>query len=199
VKRTDEPARAYIGLGSNLDDPERQVRVACGRIAALPSSWLLACSSLYATTPVGPVDQPAFINAVACIETALRAGDLLAALQGIERDQGRLRDGTRWGPRTLDLDLLLHGGRMLDEPGLTLPHPEIARRAFVLVPLAEIAPPDLVIPGQGRLDALLAHCPADPGMRRLTLHDTRVAPDDGDTGLVQGFPHPGPLPGGEGE
>lgn len=168
--------RAYIGLGSNLDDPARQVGTACVEIEGLASSRCLACSSLYATTPVGPVDQPAFINAVACIETALNPHALLDALQHIEREHGRVRDGTRWGPRTLDLDLLIFGDRMLDEPGLTLPHPEIRRRAFVLVPLAEIAAADLEIPGQGRLDLLLAQCPADPGLRRLPQPPVAGAP-----------------------
>lgn len=161
------PVKAYIGLGSNLDDPERQVSLACGRLASIESSALIACSSLYGTTPLGPIDQPAFVNAVACIETQLTPHGLLAALHGIERDQGRLRDGSRWGPRTLDLDLLLYHGLILHEPSLTLPHPEMTRRAFVLVPLAQIAPPDLVIPGQGRLDALLAACPEDAGMCRI--------------------------------
>lgn len=147
---------AYIGLGSNLADPCAQVLRAMDALAALPGCTLCFRSSLYATSPVGPVQQPDFVNAVVSLATTLTPHALLAALQGIERDQGRVRDGTRWGPRTLDLDLLVFGESQLALPGLVLPHPEIAGRAFVLVPLAEIAPAGLSIPGQGHLDGLLA-------------------------------------------
>jgi 2-amino-4-hydroxy-6-hydroxymethyldihydropteridine diphosphokinase len=156
-------ALAYIGLGSNLDDPRRQVLTALGSLAAIPGCRLLARSALYATSPVGPVDQPDFVNAAAGLATRLAPHDQLAELQRIERAQGRVRDGTRWGPRTLDLDLLLYGDLSLAVPGLTLPHPELGRRAFVLVPLAEIAPTELEIPGQGRLGDLLAACLAGSG------------------------------------
>jgi 2-amino-4-hydroxy-6-hydroxymethyldihydropteridine diphosphokinase len=162
-------AIAYIGLGSNLADPRAQVLAAFGALAALPGCTLLARSALYATTPVGPVDQPDFVNAAARLTTRLSPRSLLVALQEIERGQGRVRDGTRWGPRTLDLDLLMYDGLELDEPGLALPHPELGKRAFVLAPLAEIAPADLEIPGQGRLAHLLAACPAagGEGVRRI--------------------------------
>jgi 2-amino-4-hydroxy-6-hydroxymethyldihydropteridine diphosphokinase len=156
----------YIGVGSNLSDPAQQVRTALEDLSGIAESRLLACSSLYRTSPVGPQDQPDYVNAVARLETRLSARDLLAALQGIERRHGRVRDGTRWGPRTLDLDILLFGGAVVDEPGLRLPHPEIGRRAFVLIPLADLAPAELEIPGQGRLADLLARCAGD-GVLRL--------------------------------
>jgi 2-amino-4-hydroxy-6-hydroxymethyldihydropteridine diphosphokinase len=147
---------AYIGLGANLAGPRRQVERAVDELAALPKSRLTAVSRLFRTAPVGPQDQPDFINAAARLETGLAPEALLHAMQHIERAHGRVRSGTRWGPRTLDLDLLLYDDLHRALPGLDLPHPEIARRAFVLVPLAEIAPAGLYIPGQGRLDLLLA-------------------------------------------
>ncbi|MEF3192971.1 MAG: 2-amino-4-hydroxy-6-hydroxymethyldihydropteridine diphosphokinase [Halothiobacillaceae bacterium] len=147
---------AYIGLGSNLSDPARQVGRALGAIAALPASRLTAASRLYRSPPMGPKDQPDYINAVAALETTLTPHDLLHALQTIEHDFGRVRL-RRWGERIIDLDLLLYDNVCLDAPELTLPHPGIGERAFVLRPLAEIAP-DLVIPGLGPLANLLAAC-----------------------------------------
>ena len=147
---------AYVGLGSNLADPRSQVSRAIDELALLPGCTLCVRSSLYATVPVGPVDQPDFINAVVSLASTLAPLALLGALQAIEQTHGRQRDGTRWGPRTLDLDLLLYGEDALDLPDLVLPHPEIANRAFVLVPLAEIAPAGLIVPGQGRVADLLA-------------------------------------------
>jgi 2-amino-4-hydroxy-6-hydroxymethyldihydropteridine diphosphokinase len=161
---------AYVGLGSNLEDPETQVRQALAALTGLPETRLLAASALYATTPVGPQDQPDYINAVARLETQLPPLDLLFGLLAIETAQGRRRDGERWGPRILDLDLLLHGDAELELPGLRLPHPEIRHRAFVLIPLAEVAIPGLHIPGQGPLEQLLADCPPG-GVRRLALSD----------------------------
>jgi 2-amino-4-hydroxy-6-hydroxymethyldihydropteridine diphosphokinase len=155
------PETVYIGLGANLDDPRRHVEQAAAALAGLPATGLEQLSWLYRTAPVGPADQPDYINAAARLVTRLSPRALLAALQQIERAHGRVRDGTRWGPRTLDLDILLFGTRHGAWPGLTLPHPEIHRRAFVLVPLAEVAPPRLDVPGQGRLDALLAAVPRD--------------------------------------
>jgi 2-amino-4-hydroxy-6-hydroxymethyldihydropteridine diphosphokinase len=152
-------AVAYVGVGSNLHDPARQVLRAFEALAGLPSSRLLACSALYRTAPVGPQDQPDYVNAAARLETRLSAPDFLAALQGIERGQGRVRDGSRWGPRILDLDILLFGDLCIDRPGLRVPHPELANRAFALVPLADVAPADLNVPGQGALAELLARCP----------------------------------------
>jgi len=158
---------AYVGLGSNLGGPREQVLAALRELGALPGCTLVARSSLYATTPVGPIEQPDYVNAVAALTTQLPPLDLLSALQGVEGAHGRRREGSRWGPRTLDLDLLVYGHRRLREPGLELPHPEMHRRAFVLVPLAEIAPEWLEIPGRGRLADLLAACPQDARMRRI--------------------------------
>jgi len=149
------PVPAYIGLGANLDDPRGQVERAAAELAALPHSRLTACSPLYRTAPVGPQDQPDYVNAAARLETRLAPLDLLAALQAIERRHGRVRDGCRWGPRTLDLDILLYGSLRLAQPGLHLPHVEMHRRAFVLVPLADIASADLLVPGHGVLGELL--------------------------------------------
>ncbi len=159
--------RVFVGLGSNLDDPAGQVRAALGRLSEGPDPRLLACSALYASPPMGPPDQPDYINAVAAVETDRAPRDLLAWLQGVEADHARRR-GERWGPRTLDLDILLWGQRRIDEPGLCIPHPGLPERAFVLYPLAEIAP-DLELPGGESLQALLAACPRS-GLRRLD-HD----------------------------
>jgi 2-amino-4-hydroxy-6-hydroxymethyldihydropteridine diphosphokinase len=145
---------AYVGLGSNLQDPVRQVSIAFDDLGALPETRLTARSSLYRTAPVGKLDQPDFVNAVARVETGLGPEALLEALLAIERGHQRVR-GERNGPRTLDLDLLLYGSERIDLPGLTVPHPRVHERAFVLVPLAEIAP-DLHIPGAGRVDQLAA-------------------------------------------
>lgn len=152
---------AYIGLGSNLADPAGQVRQAMAELDGLPESKLLARSPLYRTAPVGPADQPDYINAVVRLETRLSPLGLLAALQAIERTHGRQRDGTRWGPRTLDLDILLYGDERLREPGLQIPHPEMGNRAFVLVPLADVAPVALRVPGVGTLADLLERCPRE--------------------------------------
>ncbi len=157
---------AYIGLGSNLQDPVDQVARALTALADLPETRCVARSALYASPPMGPQDQPDYINAVACLSTALAPRDLLASLQAIERAHGRVRNGTRWGPRTLDLDILLYGGRQIHEPGLSVPHPGIPERAFVVHPLAEIAPRDLVLPGHGPLALLLSRCPQGD-LRRL--------------------------------
>lgn len=146
---------AYIGLGSNLDHPAGQIAQALAGLAALPGCRLLRQSSLYRTAPWGYAEQPAFINAVAELETGLDPRDLLAGLLSLERAQGRERNGPRWGPRRIDLDLLLHGGHVSSGAGLALPHPRIAERAFVLVPLAELVP-DLDIAGLGTVSELLA-------------------------------------------
>lgn len=156
------PVAAYVALGSNLQDPERQVRAAIAELAQLPSSRLIRASRLFRTAPVGPPGQPDYVNAVVCLQTRLDARALLHSLHAIEAAHGRFRDGTRWGPRILDLDILLYGELRLDEPGLTIPHPQMAVRAFVLVPLAEVAPPQLIIPdGDGHespLAGLVAGC-----------------------------------------
>jgi len=144
---------AYIGIGSNLDDPEQQVRAAIDALARLPRSTFVGASRLYRTAPWGKADQPAFVNAAAAVSTALSPRELLAALLAIERAQGRVRDGERWGPRVIDLDILVYGDARIDEPGLHVPHPRLAERAFALLPLADLQP-DLEIPGLGRVSAL---------------------------------------------
>ena len=155
---------AYIALGANLGDPASTVRAAFGALANLPESRVVHCSSLYRTAPVGIVDQPEFVNAVAQLETMLAPEALLDALLDIEHRFGRIR-GEKDGPRTLDLDLLLYNDQFIDLPRLTLPHPRLHLRAFVLQPLAEIAP-DLVIPGRGNIGAWLPAV-ANQGIVRL--------------------------------
>lgn len=151
---------AAIGLGANLGDAAVTVRRAIDVLAGLSSKPVRA-SRLYCSRAWGRTDQPDFINAVVIIETALPARSLLDRLLAIERDFGRVRvDGDRWGPRTLDLDLLLHGDANIDEPGLRVPHPHLHLRAFVVLPLAEIAP-DVRIPGRGVVRDLAAAMAAD--------------------------------------
>ncbi|SFH36012.1 2-amino-4-hydroxy-6-hydroxymethyldihydropteridinediphosphokinase [Nitrosospira sp. Nsp14] len=148
--------KAYIGLGSNMADPVAQVREALDELAHLPSSRLLAVSSLYRSAPVGKLDQPDFINAVALIETELTPQDLLKSLLEIEHYHGRVRE-YRNGPRTLDLDILLYDDLQCNDAHLTLPHPRMHQRAFVLQPLCEIAP-DCRLAGHGTLAELLKEC-----------------------------------------
>jgi len=151
----NEPAAiAFIGLGSNLADPLVQVRQALMELESIPGTRVTARSSLYRTSPVGYLEQPDFINAVASVQTTLKPQALLAALLAIENRHGRRRT-MRNAPRTLDLDLLLYGEAVFDQDGLTLPHPRLHERAFVLAPLAEIAP-EAMVPGMGRLQDLLA-------------------------------------------
>jgi len=140
-------ARAHIGLGANLGDPAARLRWAFDELATL--GQIEARSRLYRSPPMGPADQPEYCNAVAILRTDLSPQSLMDALLAIERKTGRIR-GVKWGPRTLDLDLLHVEGVALDTPGLRLPHPGIAQRSFVLWPWAEIAP-DLVVPGVGRI------------------------------------------------
>ncbi len=144
---------AFVALGANLGDPAATVRAACDALAGLPATRLVARSALYRTAPVGLLGQPDFINAAAALDTGLAPEELLAALLAVEKRFGRVR-GEKNGPRRLDLDLLLHGDAVLALPGLTLPHPRLHLRAFVLVPLAEIAP-DLALPGRGSVAAWL--------------------------------------------
>lgn len=145
---------AYIALGANLRDPEVQVKAGFEELAMLPKTRLAAVSSLYRSEPVGYVEQPDFVNAVAKIETALGPRELLDALLAIERSRGRVRDFPN-APRTLDLDVILYDETRHDEDGLHIPHPRMHERAFVLVPLAELAP-DAIVPGLGRVSDLLA-------------------------------------------
>ena len=151
-------ALAFIGLGANLGDPVAQIRAAMRALAQMPCARLRACSSLYRTAPVGDADQPDFINAVCAVETERAPLDLLNDLRALEALSGRTRDRERPnGPRTLDLDLLLYDELAVNVPGLTLPHPRMHERAFVLFPLRELAP-DRVIPGFGTVSALAARC-----------------------------------------
>ncbi len=144
------PVVAFVGLGGNLGDAAATLRGALQALQRLPQTRLLQGSRLYRTPAWGHRAQPDFINAVAMLQTTLPARGLLDALLGIEREFGRERTpGERWGPRTLDLDLLLYGEAVLDEPGLHVPHPHLHERAFALLPLLELAP-EIVIPGVGR-------------------------------------------------
>lgn len=157
---------AYVALGSNLEQPAQQVTAALAALATLPHCHAVCASSLYATTPVGYADQPDFINAVARLDTTLDAFALLDALQALETRFGRVRS-FRNAPRVLDLDLLLYGEHCQDYPTLTLPHPRMHQRAFVLAPLAELAA-TLQIPGRGRVVDCLADCDQS-GIRRLDI------------------------------
>jgi 2-amino-4-hydroxy-6-hydroxymethyldihydropteridine diphosphokinase len=145
--------RAYVGLGANLGDREASLRTAVDRLAATPGIRLVAASSFRETDPVGFVDQPRFLNGAVAVETDLSPSDLLGALLAVERSLGRTREGPRFGPRTIDLDLLVYGDETVEEPGLTVPHPRLAERAFALEPLGELNP-GLVIPGLGALETL---------------------------------------------
>jgi 2-amino-4-hydroxy-6-hydroxymethyldihydropteridine diphosphokinase len=145
----------YIGLGSNLGEREATIRRALELLSAEPDIDVEAVSSLRETDPVGYEAQPRFVNGVAALRTDVSAQDLLKRLQAVERELGRDRRGPRFGPRTIDLDLLLYGGHVIDEPGLVVPHPRLAERRFVLEPLAELDA-SLEVPGAGPVRALLA-------------------------------------------
>ena len=148
---------AYIGLGSNLDNPVEQVRSGVKALTRLDRTQVEVCSSLYRTAPVGWRDQPDFVNAVCRVRTGLIPATLMRSLLEIEHRHGRRRQGDKGGPRTLDLDLLLYGDQVIQMSDLTVPHPRLHERAFVLYPLSELEP-DLVIPGHGPLRELLAGC-----------------------------------------
>ena len=156
---------AYIGLGSNLGNPLEHIHSARLTIKDMPEIAEMAFSPLYASHPVGPQDQPDYVNAVLHIKTSLSAADLLKELQHIENSHGRERL-VRWGARTLDLDILLYDQQTINEPNLQIPHPEMPKRAFVLYPLADIANLELLVPGMGRLSELLEACPAE-GLSRM--------------------------------
>lgn len=155
----------YVGIGSNLDEPAAQVLRALAALSDLPQTRLVLKSSLYGSRPMGPAAQPDFVNAVAGMLTQLEAGPFFNALRALETALGREPARVRWGPRRIDLDLLVFGSQRLDSPELTLPHPGIVQRNFVLYPLLEVAP-ELQVPGLGRVDELAAR--ADPaGIWRL--------------------------------
>ncbi|UDQ79506.1 2-amino-4-hydroxy-6-hydroxymethyldihydropteridine diphosphokinase [Erwinia rhapontici] len=147
--------RVYLALGSNLADPLHQVQSALNALAAIPDTTLVATSSLYRTPPYGPPDQPDFLNAAVALDTRLDAESLLNHTQRIELEQGRVRKAHRWGPRTLDLDIMLFGEQTLNTPRLTVPHYDLHNRAFMLLPLLEIAP-ELCLPDGTRLADILA-------------------------------------------
>ena len=144
---------AYVGLGSNLHGPVSQLESAFDLLAAIPETRLIARSSLYRSAPFGGIEQPDFVNAAASMLTQLSARQLFAELKGIEIRRGRDQGGVRWGPRVLDLDLLIYGAEQIDEPDLIVPHPGIADRNFVLLPLLDVAP-GLVIAGLGPISRI---------------------------------------------
>ena len=158
--------RAYVGLGANLGEREPTIRRALELLAGTAGVDVTRVSTLRETEPWGPVAQPRFLNGVAELETSLDPQTLVGVLLDVERRLGRVRDGERWGPRSIDLDLLLHGDTELDVPGLTLPHPRLYERRFVLEPLAELAP-DALVPGRGRVADLLRSVTEEHGD---TLH-----------------------------
>ncbi len=157
----------YLGLGSNLDDPENHLNSALEHIANIDQTTIASSSSFYKSPPLGPQDQPDFINCVVKLETDLTAHILLEALQEIENQHGRKRE-IRWGPRTLDLDILLFGDMTINDDNLTIPHPQLAYRDFVLVPLNEIES-DIIIPGLGSLCGLITRLETH-SLQRIEVH-----------------------------
>lgn len=155
----ETPVTVYIGLGSNLENPQQQLHTAVEALQQIPATQLQHCSPFYRSKPMGPQDQPDYINAVAALTTTLTPLALLDALQRIENAQGRVRK-ERWGARTLDLDILLFGAHVLDEPRLTVPHPGLCQRSFVVFPLLDISP-DLTLPDGRPLAACLAELDDD--------------------------------------
>lgn len=165
ARAANKVERVYIGLGSNLATPREQLRSALAALDLLPQTTLIAQSSFYASDPLGPPDQPRYVNAVAALDTKLQPWELLDGLQRIEQEQGRVRKAERWGPRTLDLDILLFGERLIADERLTVPHYHMHARAFVLYPLAELAPA-LQLPDGRLLTELLSACPYT-GLERM--------------------------------
>jgi 2-amino-4-hydroxy-6-hydroxymethyldihydropteridine diphosphokinase len=164
---------AYVALGSNLSGPRRQVELAFEALAALPDTRLVSRSGLWSTAPMGPQDQPHFVNAAAGFLTRLPPRDFLAALKAVERRMGRSEPAMRWGPRVIDLDLVAYADERIDEPGLSLPHPGLHQRNFVLYPLSEIAA-ELWVPGLDRVGRLRERV-SPAGIERLAA---RGAGDD---------------------
>jgi 2-amino-4-hydroxy-6-hydroxymethyldihydropteridine diphosphokinase len=149
--------RAYIGIGSNLNDPVAQVLEAVEELGMIPDTILVERSSLYSGRPMGPSDQPDYVNAVVSLDTLLSADELHRTLIGIEDLQGRSREGEKWGPRIIDLDLLLYGNSIIETDTLTVPHPGMHERDFVIIPLEEVAG-NIKIPGRGFLSSLINQC-----------------------------------------
>jgi 2-amino-4-hydroxy-6-hydroxymethyldihydropteridine diphosphokinase len=159
---------AYVGIGSNLESPQDQVNRALVALGGIGETLLVRSSPLYRSAPLDGSEQPDYINAVSALLTRLDADALLESLHGIERAQGRTRDGDKWGPRTLDLDLLVYSGDLIDKNDLKVPHPGIAERNFVLLPLVDIAP-HLRIPGLGSVSGLAAGADtSNPRIEKLT-------------------------------
>lgn len=177
IESISDFARAFIGLGSNEADPVGQLQQAILGLGELPESRVVARSSLYRSAPVGFLDQPDFVNAVVELETRLPPKTLLDALLDCEHRQGRVRRFQN-APRTLDLDLLMYGDVVCDIPGLTLPHPRMTERAFVLVPLVEICP-ECVIPGHGPATGALAACGGQDIKRIASLRETGEIMNEG--------------------
>jgi 2-amino-4-hydroxy-6-hydroxymethyldihydropteridine diphosphokinase len=156
VSKSSRRQRAYVGVGSNLGKPREAIAAALDLLRAEAGIEVVAVSSLFETEPVGYLNQPRFLNGAAALETELAPRELLERLLQVERRLGRVRgEGPRFGPRTIDLDLLLYGDEIVEEPGLTVPHPRLHERRFALEPLAELDPA-LEIPGHGPVQALLA-------------------------------------------
>ncbi len=166
IDERQDPVLAYVGIGSNMHDPQRQVNNAITMLDGLPGCRVVQRSSCYRSEPFGDVEQADFINAVVSIETAVPPAILLSCCKELERSQGRIPDGVRWGPRPLDLDILVYGDMVIDTADLKIPHPGIAERNFVLLPLREIAA-ELVIPGLGPV----AGIPVDEASPRIALID----------------------------
>ncbi len=156
---------AYIGLGANIGDPVAQIRDAWQRISVLSGCRDAQLSHLYLSEPMGPPGQPDYFNAAGAVLTTMPAVELLEHLLRIESDMGRIRDDMRWGPRIIDLDLLVYAEQTIDRKGLCVPHPGVHERNFVLYPLADIAP-DLCIPGKGQVSNLMA-LTGDRGLERI--------------------------------
>jgi len=156
---------AYVGLGSNLQGPTRQLEKAFEMLAEIPSTRLIRKSSLYRSAPFGGVEQPDFVNAAAALMTRLSAAELLRELQRIEDARGRERGDVRWGPRVLDLDLLVYSDQKIEEQDLIIPHPGIGERNFVLLPLGEVAP-GLNIPGLGQIEKINVSS-SEPAISRI--------------------------------
>jgi 2-amino-4-hydroxy-6-hydroxymethyldihydropteridine diphosphokinase len=156
--------RVYIALGSNLAKPVDQVNCALEALAHMPRTKLVVCSAFYRSKPLGPQNQPDFLNAVVALDTELPPEELLDCTQAIEQNQGRVRKLERWGPRTLDLDMLLYGDRLIHTERLTVPHYDMKNREFMLYPLAEIAP-EVVFPDGESLQTLLTRVPLN-GLER---------------------------------
>jgi len=177
AKRSGQWFAVYIGLGSNLDRPLEQIKRAFDELHEIPRSRCLRRSPLYCSHPMGPRDQPDYVNAVAALETRLPPHDLLTALQGIEQAHHRVRE-QHWGARTLDLDLLLYGDRVISSSDLEVPHPGLTERAFVLYPLLDIAP-ELRVPGHGSVAMLAAAC-GGQGVVKIQVPSMGTASGAGD-------------------